>query len=121
MTIDTVFWVFYWSVMANVVLGLPTLLLLSYKLPATLRSRYYREPYFREQEVALLTRFPLSIFNDVALASMFVWPRLGEKRGVVGVGDELSGVYQCVLRLYFWGTSSSLVLALAAGAWLWLH
>lgn len=117
MTIDTAFWLFYWLVMANLFIGVPALFLMSFCLPNALRQQYYRPPYFKANELALLGWFPLSVFNDVALASMFVWPRLGRKRGVVAAGGELPTWYQLVLRAYFWGTSLSLLLALVAGGW----
>lgn len=121
MTIDTAFWLFYWLVMANLFIGVPALFLMSFCLPDALRTQYYRAPYFNANELALLGWFPLSVFNDVALASMFVWPRLGRKRGVIAAGSELPPWYRLLLHTYFWGTSVSLLLALTAGAWMLIN
>lgn len=118
MTTDTAFWVFYWLVMANLLIGVPALVLMSLGMPDSLRISYYRQPYFQPSELAWLSRFPLSVFNDVALASMFVWPRLAKKRGVVPVGGELPQWLHLSLRVYFAATVLSLSVAMSAGGWL---
>lgn len=121
MNAETTFLVFFWLVMGNLLVGVPLLLLISVCLPERVKSEYYRQPFYSERELRWLTQFPLSVFNNAALASMFVWSRLGKKRGVVAMGDELPGWYRGLLHGYFWVTTITLVIAISAGTWLLLN
>lgn len=116
MNLDTWFVIYYWLVLGNVCIGLPLLLVMSLLLPPAVKAKYLRQPYYSYKELRWLARYPLAVFNNVALASMFVWPRLGRKRGVIPAGDELPGSYTAMLRVYFWGTTVSLLAALSIAA-----
>lgn len=118
MSAESAFLLFYWLVIGNLVIGVPLLCVISMALPDLIKRDYYREPFYAANELRWLTRFPVSVFSNAALASMFVWPALGRKRGVVPMGDELPTWYRSLLQVYFWATSISLVIALATGVWL---
>lgn len=115
MNTEAMFLVFFWLVMGNLVIGVPMLLLISACLPEGVKVDYYRSPFYSAAELRWLKKFPLSVFNNAALACMFVWPRLGKKRGVVSMGDELSLWYRAMLHSYFWATTITLIIAIALG------
>lgn len=101
---DQWFLLFYYLVMGNLVVGIPTLLLLGAFLPKDLKQRYFCVPYYRAAEMKWLSVFPLSLIAYASLGAMFVWPRLGRKRQIIAKGNELGLVYRMVMQVYFWLT-----------------
>lgn len=109
---DQWFLLFYYLVMANVVLGTPLLLLLGLLAPKEIKRRYFCVPHYTDIEIKWLRIFPLSLIAHASLAAMFVWPRLGKKRQIVPKGGELRPVYRLAMWFYFVFTVTTVPLAL---------
>lgn len=109
---DQWFLLFYYLVMANVVLGTPLLLLLGLLAPKEIKQRYFCVPHYTATEIKWLSIFPLSLIAHASLAAMFVWPSLGKKRQVVPKGGELQPMYRLAMWFYFGFTVTTVPLAL---------
>ncbi|VAX03506.1 hypothetical protein MNBD_GAMMA19-1683 [hydrothermal vent metagenome] len=98
LTLDIILAIFI-VLLAGLTLILLLTFIMHFLMPRNVLKTYFKEPYFRPGEIAMLTGFPFGYIRTSMLMGILGFPASGKKRGLENA-YKLAPVWYCTLSKY---------------------